>query len=265
MMIKVGTSGFQFPDWKGTVYPERVRQQDMLTFYEESLGFDVLEVNYTYYRLPFAKTMEAMARKTSEHFEFVVRSHREMTHEIWEDKERSRLKANRDIFKRFLDGLEPLIRRKKLGCVLLQFPYYFLPTNENLDYILASRSYLKGVEIVVEFRHQSWVQEKVFDFLTKNGLGFCIVDEPRLSGLMPTQFVVTSSIAYLRFHGRNPQWFGASKEDRYRYDYSEQELTELIPEIRRIEPFGKHFYAFFNNCSQGFAVKNALMFKKLID
>ena len=85
-MIKVGTSGFSFPDWKGTIYPEGIRDGEMLSFYEKELGFNVLEVNFTYYTLPSQKSFAAMSKKTSEEFEFVVKAFKGMTHEI-RDKE----------------------------------------------------------------------------------------------------------------------------------------------------------------------------------
>jgi len=62
-MIKIGTSGFSFPDWKGTVYPKKIKQSEMLAYYEQELGFNVCELNYTFYRLPDPYTMERMSRR----------------------------------------------------------------------------------------------------------------------------------------------------------------------------------------------------------
>jgi len=81
-VIKIGTSGFSFPDWKGTVYPAQIRDREMLPYYERDLGFKALEVNFTYYTLPSQKSFEAMSQKTSGGFEFVVKAFRGMTHEI---------------------------------------------------------------------------------------------------------------------------------------------------------------------------------------
>lgn len=263
-MIRVGTSGFQFEDWVGTVYPEGLKQAERLGYYETALGFNTVEVNYTYYKLPFPRTMEGMMRKTSDSFDFVVRSYKEMTHEIWEDPRRTKLKDNRVVFEKFREGLKPLIREKRLGCVLIQFPYFFVPKDENFDYILRCKKQLPGIDLVIEFRHRAWVKEKTFEFLRKNKLGFCILDEPQLSRLMPLTFVVTSDIAYVRFHGRNKNWFGASKEDRYHYNYSEDELRKLVPEIKGLSPISKRLYLFFNNCTFGFAAKNAALMKKML-
>ncbi len=81
-MIKIGTSGFSFPDWKGAVYPVGIREGDMLPFYEKELGFNVVEVNFTYYTLPSQKSLAALCQKTSSSFEFVVKSFKGMTHKI---------------------------------------------------------------------------------------------------------------------------------------------------------------------------------------
>src|SRR4030042_6094948 len=81
-MIKVGTSGFSFPDWKGMVYPEGLREGEMLPFYEKELGFNALEVNFTYYTLPSQKSFAAMSKKTGKEFEFVVKRSEEHTSEL---------------------------------------------------------------------------------------------------------------------------------------------------------------------------------------
>lgn len=90
-IIKIGTSAFQFEDWKVSVYPPDITEPAMLSYYEKHLGFDTVEINFTYYRLPSPKAMDGLAKKTSDGFEFSVRSYKEMTHEIWEDKKRLHL------------------------------------------------------------------------------------------------------------------------------------------------------------------------------
>src|SRR5512147_1311180 len=165
-MIKVGTSGFSFPDWKGTVYPEGIREKDMLPFYEKELGFHVLEVNFTYYTLPSQKSLAGMAQKTSENFEFVVKSFKGMTHET-RDKETHARIDRREIFKKFVYGLAPLIEEKKLACVLAQFPYGFFPSRENLSYLQEFKEEMGNIPLVVEFRNKSWLKEDTFQLLEK--------------------------------------------------------------------------------------------------
>ena len=217
-MIKIGTSGFSFPDWKGPVYPEGIREKDMLPFYEKELGFNVLEVNFTYYTLPSQKSLAGMAQKTSGGFEFVVKSFKGMTHEI-RDKETGTWVDNKETFKKFKYGLVPLIEERRLACVLAQFPYGFFPNRENSSYLERFKEEMENIPLVLEFRNRAWLKEETFQFLEKKEIGFCVVDEPKLPQLMPYHPRATSEIGYFRFHGRNPNWFNVPAKVRYDYLY----------------------------------------------
>ena len=263
-MIKIGTSGFSFPDWKGTVYPVGIQERDMLAFYEKELGFNALEVNFTYYTLPSQKSFEAMSKKTSERFEFVVKSFKGMTHEIW-DKETGAGIDNQEIFKKFRYSLAPLMEDKKLACVLAQFPYGFFPNRENVTYLERFKEEMAGIPLVLEFRNHAWLREQTFHFLEKSRIGFCIVDEPKLPQLMPYHPRATSEIGYFRFHGRNTNWFNVPIKVRYDYLYSEKELKEFIPDVKDISKKTAKTLIFFNNCYSGSAAKNAAQMAKLIE
>ncbi len=262
-MIKVGTSGFSFPDWKGTVYPTDLPEKDRLTFYEKELGFHALEVNFTYYTLPSQKSFTAMSRKTSAEFEFVVKSYRGLTHEL-RNRETGEMMENQEIFKRFKYGLSPLREEGKLASILAQFPYGFFPNRENFSYLEKFKEEMGDVPLVFEFRNQNWMKEETFQFLSKHGIGFCIVDEPKLPKLMPYLPRATSDIGYFRFHGRNPNWFNVPSSVRYDYLYSEAELKEFIPDIRDIAQKTTKTFIFFNNCHAGSAAKNAVQMARLL-
>jgi uncharacterized protein YecE (DUF72 family) len=262
-MIKVGTSGFSFPYWKGTVYPPGLPEKEMLPFYEKEMGFNILEVNFTYYSLPSQKSFEAMSKKTSRDFEFVVKAYKEMTHEI-RDKATGRIADNHEVFEKFKFSLAPLIRDGKLNSVLAQFPYGFFPNRDTFAYLQRFKEAFSEIPLAYEFRNQSWVRESTFQFLEKNGIAFCIVDEPKLPKLLPYTPRVTSEIGYFRFHGRNPDWFRASRDVRYNYLYSEQELNEFVPDIKKISMSTAKTLVFFNNCYSGHAAKNAAQMAKLL-
>ncbi len=262
-MIKIGTSGFSFPDWKGTVYPAGLQERDMLPFYEKELGFKVLEINFTYYTLPSQKSLAAMSQKTSEDFEFVVKSFKGMTHEIWNKETGSRIN-NKETFQKFKYSLVPLIEEEKLACVLAQFPYGFFPNRENLGYLEMFKEEMASIPLVIEFRNQAWLKEQTFQLLGKKGIGFCIVDEPKLPQLMPYVPRASSDIGYFRFHGRNPNWFNVPLKVRYDYLYSENELKEFVPGIRDISQKTAKTLIFFNNCYSGSAAKNAAQMAKLL-
>ncbi|MFB3886703.1 MAG: DUF72 domain-containing protein [Thermodesulfobacteriota bacterium] len=262
-MIKIGTSGFSFPDWKGTVYPVGIRDKDMLPFYEKELGFNTLEVNFTYYSLPSQKSFMAMSQKTSKEFEFVVKSFKGMTHEI-RDRDTGAIVNNQEIFKKFKYSLDPLVTEGKLSCVLGQFPYGFFPNRVNLGYLERFKNEMEDIPLVFEFRNQMWLKEETFQFLEKNRIGFCIVDEPNIPKLMPYLPRTTSEIGYFRFHGRNPNWFNVPLKVRYDYLYGEAELKEFIPDVRQISRKTAKTLIFFNNCYSGSAAKNAAQMAKLL-
>ncbi len=262
-MIKIGTSGFSFPDWKGTVYPVGLRERDMLSFYERELGFSALEINFTYYTLPSQKSFQAMSKKTSRGFEFVVKAYKGLTHEI-RDKETGKMVENKEVFKKFKYSLIPFIEEGKLACILAQFPYGFFPNRPNLDYLQLFKGEMEDIPLVLEFRNQMWLKEETFQFLKRNGIGFCVVDEPKLPKLMPYIPRATSEIGYFRFHGRNPNWFNVPTSVRYDYLYSEKELNEFVPDIKDISKRTQKTMVFFNNCHAGSAAKNAIQMARLL-
>ncbi|MBM4341312.1 MAG: DUF72 domain-containing protein [Deltaproteobacteria bacterium] len=262
-MIRVGTSGFSFPDWKGTVYPAGLREREMLSFYEKELGFNALEVNFTYYTLPSQKSFAAMSQKTSDDFEFVVKAYKGMTHEI-RDRETGELINNEETFKKFKYSLEPLRSKGKLAGILAQFPYGFFPNRENFGYLEKFKEEMGDVPLVFEFRNENWFRDTTFELLEKKGIGFCIVDEPKLPKLMPYIPRATSEIGYFRLHGRNPSWFNVPASVRYDYLYSEKELKEFVPDIQDISKKAAKTFVFFNNCHAGSAAKNAAQMAKLL-
>jgi len=264
--VRIGTSGFSFPDWKGVVYPGRLSPKEMLTYYATELGFDAVEINSTYYSIPKPQNVEAMAKKTPENFEFTVKAHRGMTHDPFDDRNERRPteEETEECFRLFREAVEPLKESKKLGAVLLQFPVFFYPSEHSKQYLLRAKEQLEGMPLVAEFRNRAWAEEETFVFLKENGLGYCAVDEPKLPRLMPFINRVTSGVGYLRFHGRNPNWFNAPVSERYNYLYSEDELREFVPEANRMESSSEKAFVFFNNCHGGSAAKNAGMFRKMM-
>jgi uncharacterized protein YecE (DUF72 family) len=260
-MIKIGTSGFSFPDWVGTIYPPDIKKGDMLPYYEKQLGFKVTEINATYYTIPSPKSFAGMIKKTSPDFDFTVKAHKSLTHEI-RDKNTGKFIDNEEAFERFRYSIEPLKKEGRLIAVLAQFPYSFHTTVENYDYIRIFKERLKDIPIVVEFRNVNWHNQQSITFLKDNHLGYCVVDEPKFKNLMPYNPTVTTDLGYFRFHGRNPHWFQASAAERYDYLYSKEELQSFIPDIKNIAGSVSKTIIMFNNCHVGKSVINA---KQLIE
>ncbi|MFW6134639.1 MAG: DUF72 domain-containing protein [Elusimicrobiota bacterium] len=265
-MIKIGTSGFSFPDWVGSVYPTDLKKQDMLKFYQEQLGFNISELNFTYYSLPSSKTLDSLNKKTSRGFKFTVKAFKGMTHDPFDpslqdkpDKEKTD-----EYFKYFRSSIDILNEAGKLGAVLFQFPVFFKPSPSNMEYLFKAKDKMRDIPVAVEFRNSKWNNSDTFDFLEKNHITYCAVDEPSLPSLVPFAGKITSDIGYIRLHGRNKKWFNSSVKERYNYLYSKQELEEFIPHIRDMDKKAKEVFVFFNNCHGGKAAVNAKMMRDML-
>ncbi|MBC7287624.1 MAG: DUF72 domain-containing protein, partial [Armatimonadetes bacterium] len=169
-------------------------------------------------------------------------------------------------FRQFREALTPLVAERKLGAVLAQFPWSFKPTEEAADWLRILAQELYGLPVVVEFRNRAWIQEAAFNLLRELRLGFCCVDQPRLPGLIPPVARATSSIAYIRFHGRNADkwWQHNEAWERYDYLYAREELQPWVDKVRDLARKTDQVFAYFNNHYQAQAVQNAQMFQQML-
>ena len=270
--IRIGTCGYSFPDWKGVVYPPNVRPSLYLVYYARTLGFNAVELDSSFYHMPTIPLIEALLQKTPPGFLFTVKAHRSMTHDIWNAMKPAN--PGRPAFPELASGLKnaallapaftefweamlPMADAGRLGTVVLQYPPWFRDTPENRRFLLMTRDLLPHLSLSIEFRDQSWHKEDTLAFLRQEHLGYVAVDEPQLRNLLPLVPAVTSDVAYLRLHGRNPNWFGASKETRYDYLYSKEELEQMLPSIRTMAASALLMFIMTNNCHRGQAVQNA--------
>ncbi len=254
--VRVGTSGYSFKDWVGPFYPPGIRPDQQLEHYAQH--FDCLELNVTYYRIPDAKLLAGIERRTPPGFDFVVKLHGDVTHKRTGD---------RDLDRAFHDAVKPLADAGKMKGYLAQFPYSFHNRQENRAYLAGLRERYPAVPLFVEFRHASWTTEPVFPFLRQLQLGWVSVDEPELPSLLPPVGRATTDIGYVRLHGRNAaKWYagGEGGSDRYDYLYSEDELREWAQRIRQLVEETRQVYVFFNNCHAGQAPANAQAMKDLL-
>jgi uncharacterized protein YecE (DUF72 family) len=161
------------------------------------------------------------------------------------------------VFRLFLAALEPLRSSGKLGGNLFQLPPYVVYKEHSLDYLTWAREQLAGDEMLVEFRHRSWLDEEnraeTLAFLESIGASYVTVDAPKsdtAKNLIPTVAAVTSGTAYFRFHGRNlATWNkrGGSAAERFDYLYSDDELQEMVPTLKELAGSSEQAFAFFNN------------------
>jgi len=270
--LYIGTCGYSFPDWKGTVYPVNLRPSMYLVYYARTLGFNAVELDSSFYHMPTVPLVQALLQKTPQQFLFTVKAHRSMTHDLWNDTRPARpgmspfpdlasgLKSIPDIspsFVAFWEALVPLADAGRLGSVVLQFPPWFRDTAENRAFLTAVPGLLPRYPLSIEFRDRSWQTPEAVAFLKNEHLGYVAVDEPQVRNLLPLVPAVTSDTAYLRLHGRNPNWFGARREERYDYLYSHEELVQLLPSIKAMAAQAARMFIMTNNCHRGQAVANA--------
>ncbi|MEW5795441.1 MAG: DUF72 domain-containing protein [Candidatus Zixiibacteriota bacterium] len=251
--IRVGTSGYSFEDWRGCFYPPDIDKGKMLDFYAGR--FSTVEINSTYYRIPHPRVFENMVRKTSEDFDFMVKTPQSFTHR------RNELGKDRQAF---ADALKPLAESGRLSGLLAQFPYSFKFTPQNLDHLSICRDAVAPHPLFTEFRHISWVNRATYDRLKAEGIGYVCVDEPELPGLLKPDCFATTDFAYIRLHGRNAEQWWDGGALRYDYSYSEEELQYWRDKVNKIAAKVRSTYVFFNNCHMGQAVNNAAQFAAML-
>ncbi len=254
-MISIGTSGFDYDDWRGFFYPEDLPKRNFLQYYSEHFG--ALELNFSYYSMPTPRQISSMIDRTGGKVEFAIKAHRTMTHERT---------AGENDYSAFRDSIGPARQASVLGAVLAQFPYSFRQNEQNRIYLkrLADRI---GPPLVVELRRSEWAADPIRGWLGKIGVGYCCVDEPQIRGLMPPLADATASPAYVRFHGRNAtKWYQHDQpHERYDYRYNTRELKEWVPKIVDLEAKTGKVMVFFNNHFQGKAVDGAKELGRLLE
>lgn len=175
------------------------------------------------------------------------------------------LNACWDAFRAFLD---PLARAGRLGYVLFQLPPSARYTPEFPETLRRWVRELAGSRVAVEFRHRDWSRHpEVFDLLAAERAIYVIVDLPDLPWLMPTVEEVTAEWAVIRFHGRNREGWakaGATTEERYDYDYGEDELRRWVNVIKRLSRRVDRLFAMFNNHVRGNMARNAQVLLNLL-
>jgi uncharacterized protein YecE (DUF72 family) len=294
--ILVGTCSWTDPTLieSQRFYPDWVRSAEARLQYYSS-RFPIVEVDSSYYALPNEKTTGLWAKRTGDRFLFDIKAFRLFTqhptphHALPKDVRQAlpnqlREKANlyvpdlpqeviEEIWKRFEQALLTLDSTGKLGVVLFQFPPWFYPGNDQRDYILQCKEKLPQYRIAVEFRHNSWLNEKNIErtltFLRENGLSYVCVDEPQgFKSSMPPLAEATSDIGLIRFHGRNRETWerkGITATERFNYLYREEELKEWLPKVRELAAKTQQLHVLFNNCYADKAVVNAEQIRLMLD
>jgi uncharacterized protein YecE (DUF72 family) len=181
MRLWVGTSGYNYPEWKGSFYPEKFPASKMLPYYAER--FTTVEINYTFYRIPNEKILSDWDQETPPGFRLTLKAPKRITHI-------ARLHDCAELLQYFQKTAATL--GKKLGALLFQLPPYFRKDLSVLDEFL--RALAPGTCAAFEFRHASWMDPEVFSRLRSANLALCVADSEKFS----TPVEITASYAYFR-------------------------------------------------------------------
>ena len=225
-MIWIGTSGFQYPEWKGTFYPSDLSEKKMLGYYARH--FTTTEVNYSFYRIPAVKTLANWAGETPTPFRFTLKAPQQITHF-------QRLRDCRGVLERFWDAAQTL--KDKLGVVLFQLPPDLRKDVQLLSAFLADIP--REMKSAFEFRHPSWFDEEVFATLRAIEAALCIADSEKLS--TPAQFTADYAYFRLRDEGYQPadieRWTSVIREQQNRlkdiYVYFKHEESGIGPKLAK--------------------------------
>jgi len=245
-VIRVGTSGWSYPHWRGLFYPENLPSGKWLEYYAEH--FDTVELNNTFYHLPRPATFANWHQRTPENFLFSVKGSRFISHILKLNGAReSCLPAGRPL-QNLLKNAREL--KEKLGPVLFQLPPNFSGDRERLEKFL--KILPKGQRFAFEFRHPSWFGAEVYHLLEKSGSALVISDTPQY----PLVFEVTADFVYVRLHGH--QQLYASK-------YSSDELKQWAAKIKNWQKDGLDVFVYFDNDANAHAIQNAKELKTLVN
>ncbi len=235
--IWVGTSGWNYPHWRGIFYPPGLPTKKWLSYY--ATYFDTVEINATFYGTPKEKTFKNWYEAVPDDFLFAVKASRFITHI-------KRLREVGEAIKRFYRVVAPL--GEKLGPILFQFP-------PNLKYDRSLLEEFLGLldpiyQTTIEVRHESFDNPEFFELLRRAGVALCLSDT---AGKYPSLIeVLTTDFVYVRLHGSRVLYHSC---------YTEEELKDWATKLKT---WGLPGYVYFDNDALGWAVPNALRLKALL-
>ena len=238
MQYYVGTSGWHYDHWRHRFYPEKLTKAGWLKFYASH--FATVELNNSFYRLPSEAAFANWRDSSPDNFTFAVKVSRFITHI-------KRLKNTGEAVDNFISRAK--ILEEKLGPLLYQLPPNMHRNDEVLESFLSALP--REFKHVFEFRHHSWLDEKVFETLHKYNVGLCVFDMPSLS----CPVVATADFAYIRFHGST---------GLYSSCYSDDELADWAERLANLAGKLKAIYIYFNNDAEAFAVRNAITLRSYL-
>jgi uncharacterized protein YecE (DUF72 family) len=229
-MLHIGTSGYNYPEWKGSFYPDTLPSSRMLGYYADR--FSTVEINYTFYRMPTEKVVAAWAAGTPDRFSFALKAPRRITHD-------ARLRDCADAVTRFCTVASSL--GDKQAPLLFQLPPNFKKDLPRLNAFLDTVP--ERTRAAFEFRHPSWLDDDVFEVLRSRHLALCVADSEKLE----TPVVVTADYTYFRLRDEG---------------YTPDDISAWAGTIRRHTAACRDVYVYFKHEEQGKGPEFAAMLRQ---
>ncbi|WP_346317965.1 DUF72 domain-containing protein [Chitinophaga sp. YIM B06452] len=236
--VHIGTSGWVYRHWKGTFYPEDLKQADWFAYFSER--FHTVEINNSFYRLPEIKTFNTWRKIAPEGFVYAVKASRFLTH-------MKKLIVDRRSIDKFFN--RALHLEEKLGPVLFQLPPNFSVNAERLETFLQALP--EGLCYTFEFRDETWYEKEVYQLLKAHNAAFCIYELQYHSSPLE----VTADFIYIRLHGPGKKYQGS---------YPDATLRKWATFCKKWKKKGKDVYVYFDNDQEGYAAFNALRLAELV-
>jgi len=196
--LRVGTSGYAYKPWKGSFYPEKLPDKEMLKYYASQLS--TVEINYSFYQMPKEATLQGWAASVPEGFQFALKANQKITHV-------ARLRNCESTLKRFLEVASVLDEGDRLGPILVQLPPNFKFDATLLAEFLAQRP--RAFRFAFEVRHASWYTEETYELLRRFETALCLAETDEFQ---PPE-VLTAPFVYVRLRREE---YSAKQLDEWR-------------------------------------------------
>ena len=164
----------------------------------------------------------------------------------------------------FKEGIAPAIERGTAVALLADFHHLFSASRENFDILLELKENFKDLPLFIELTNSTWHKEKYYDEFKANQIGICVIDGPSFRGFAPYRPVCSNNGVYFRLYGKDPLWLSGT--DKFlNYDYSDNELKRFMQDARDVSVMAKNIFFSFCNVEKGYAPKNAVTLKNMIE
>ncbi len=249
--VYVGTSGYNYEDWKGTFAPKETNNYDLLTHYKAT-KLNFLELTYTFYKMPIAEKIEGICNRIGD-IKLSIRLKKSLM----------RKKPDKLEISNFKEGIAPAIDCGKAVALFADFHHLFSASRENFDILLDLKNNFQDLPLFIELTNSTWHKSKYYDEFKANQIGICTVDGPKFKGFAPYRPVCSNNGVYFRLYGKDPLWISGS-EKFLNYDFSDNEIKRFIEDARDVSVMANNIFFSFCNVEKGFAPKNAITLKNMI-